>query len=151
MGAGPDGGMLIAGSTEGALAADHAGERDMLVVSLDAGGKERWRWQAGTEGMDTAFEVRQTGEFIVVTGTTAGSLAGADAALGERDAVLVWLDLAGNLLAMEQFGTGAVDDATGVDVSADGSVVWSGYTYGSYQDAGAGGADLLFGRLELGS
>ncbi|MDE0657704.1 MAG: PQQ-binding-like beta-propeller repeat protein [Acidimicrobiaceae bacterium] len=151
VGAGPDGGMLIAGSTEGALAADHAGERDMLVVSLDAGGKERWRWQAGTEGMDTAFEVRQTGEFIVVTGTTAGSLAGADAALGERDAVLVWLDLAGNLLAMEQFGTGAVDDATGVDVSADGSVVWSGYTYGSYQDAGAGGADLLFGRLELGS
>ena len=50
----------------------------------------------------------QTGQrFIVVTGTTAGSLAGADAALGERDAVLVWLDLAGNLVEMEQFGTGA--------------------------------------------
>ena len=151
VGADPEGGMLIAGSTEGALAAAHAGERDMLVVSLDASGNERWRWQAGTEGMDTAFEVRQTGEFIVVTGTTAGSLAGAGAALGERDAVLVWLDLAGNLVEMEQFGTGAVDDATGVDVSADGSVVWSGYTYGSFEDAGAGGADLLFGRLELGS
>ena len=151
VGAGPEGGMLIAGSTEGALAADYSGERDMIVVSLDAGGNERWRWQAGTEGMDTAFEVRQTGEFIVVTGTTAGSLAGAGAALGERDAVLVWLDLAGNLVELEQFGTGAVDDATGVDVAADGSVVWSGYTFGSYEDAGAGGADLLFGRLELGS
>ena len=151
VGAGPEGGMLIAGSTEGALAADHAGERDMLVVSLDADGNERWRWQAGTEGMDTAFEVRQTGQFIVVTGTTAGSLAGAGAALGERDAVLVWLDLAGNLVEMEQFGTGAVDDATGLDVSADGSVVWSGYTFGSFEDTGAGGADLLFGRLTLGS
>lgn len=151
VGAGPEGGMLIAGSTEGALAADHAGERDMLVVSLDADGNERWRWQAGTEGMDTAFEVRQTGEFIVVTGTTAGSLAGAGPPLGERDAVLVWLDLRGNLVEVEQFGTGAVDDATGLDVSADGAVVWSGYTFGSFEDAAAGGADLLFGRLVLGS
>ena len=151
VGVGPEGGMLIAGSTEGGFAGDHAGERDMLVVSLDAGGSERWRWQAGTEGMDTAFEVRQTGEFIVVTGTTAGSLAGAGAALGERDAVLVWLDLGGNLVEMEQFGTGAVDDATGVDVSADGSVVWSGYTFGSFEDTVAGGSDLLLGRLEFGS
>ena len=151
VGVGPEGGMLIAGSTEGAFAADHAGERDMLVVSLDTDGNERWRWQAGTEGMDTAFEVRQTGEFIVVTGTTAGSLAGAGTSLGESDAVLVWLDLGGSLVEVEQFGTGAVDDATGLDVSADGAVVWSGYTFGSFEDAGAGGADLLLGRLELGS
>jgi hypothetical protein len=151
VGVGPEGGMLIAGSTEGSLTADHAGERDMLVVSLDAGGRERWRWQAGTDGMDTAFEVRQTGEFIVVTGTTAGSLAGTGTLLGERDAVLVWLDLGGNLIEVEQFGTDAVDDATGLDVSADGAVVWSGYTFGSFEDAGAGGADLLLGRLELGS
>ncbi len=151
VGAGPEGGMLIAGSTEGAFAADHSGERDMLVVSLDTEGNERWRWQAGTEGMDTAFEVRQTGEFIVVTGTTAGSLAGAGTLLGERDAVLVWLDPGGNLVEVEQFGTGAGDDATGLDVSADGAVVWSGYTFGSFEGAGAGGADLLLGRLELGS
>ena len=151
VGVGPAGGMLIAGSTEGALATDHSGERDMLVVSLDAGGNELWRWQGGTEGMDTAFEVRQSGEFIVVTGTTAGSLAGAGTTLGERDAVLVWLDLGGNLVEVEQFGTGAVDDATGLDVSADGAVVWSGYTFGSFEGDGVGGADLLFGRLTLGS
>ena len=150
VGAGPEGGMLIAGSTEGAFAADHSGERDMIVVSLDAGGNERWRWQAGTEGTDTAFEVRQTGEFIVVTGTTAGSLAGPGASLGERDAVLVWLDLGGNLVEVEQFGTGAADDATGLDASADGAVVWSGYTFGSFEGAGAGEADLLLGRLTLG-
>lgn len=151
VGVGPEGGMLIAGSTEGAFAADQSGERDMLVVSLDAGGNELWRWQGGTEGMDTAFEVRQSGEFIVVTGTTAGSLAGAGTTLGERDAVLVWLDLGGNLVEVEQFGTGAVDDATGLDVSADGAVVWSGYTFGSFEGDGVGGADLLFGRLTLGS
>ena len=151
VGVGPEGGMLIAGSTEGSLAADHAGERDMVVVSLDAAGNERWRWQLGTEGMDTAFEVRQTGEFIVVTGSTAGSLAGAGSALGERDAVLVWLDLSGNLVEVEQFGTDAVDDATGLDVAADGAVTWSGYTFGSFKADAAGQADVMLGRLTLGN
>ena len=151
VGAGPDGGMLVAGSTEGSFAADHAGERDMLVVSLDADGNERWRWQAGTEGMDTAFEVRQTGQFIVVTGSTAGSLGTADSALGDRDAVLVWLDLAGNLVEVEQFGTDAVDEATGLDVAADGTVVWSGYTFGSFEADNAGQADLMLGLQTMGS
>ena len=150
VGASADGGLLVAGSTEGSFAADHAGERDMLVVSLDADGNERWRWQAGTEGMDTAFEVRQTGQFIVVTGSTAGSLGTAGNALGDRDAVLVWLDLAGNLVEVEQFGTVAVDDATGLDVAADGTVVWSGYTFGSFEADTAGQADLMLGLQAMG-
>ena len=151
VGAGPDGGMLIAGSTEGSFAADNAGGRDMIVVSLDAHGNERWRWQSGTEGMDTAFEVRQSGDFIVVTGSTAGSLAGAGRGLGQNDAVLVWLDLSGNLVDVDQFGTDAVDDATGLDVGTDGSVVWSGYTFGSFEAPSAGQADLMLGRITLGS
>ncbi len=150
-GAGPDGGILVAGSTEGSFAADHAGGRDMLVALLDADGNERWRWQAGTEGMDTAFEVRQTGQFIVVTGSTDGSLGTAGSPLGERDAVLVWLDVAGNLVEVEQFGTGAVDDATGLDVAADGTVVWSGYTFGSFEADPAGEADLMLGLQAMGS
>ena len=150
VGTGPEGGMLMAGSTEGSFAADHAGERDMIVVSLDADGNERWRWQAGTEGMDTAFEVRQTGQFVVVTGSTAGSIASAGSALGERDAVLVWLDLAGNLVEVEQFGTDAVDDATGLDVAVDGTVVWSGYTFGSFKAGTAGQADLMLGLQAMG-
>ena len=150
-GAGPDGGLLVAGSTEGSFAAANAGERDMLVVLLDADGNELWRWQAGTEGTDTAFEVRRSGQFIVVTGSTAGSLGGAGSALGDRDAVLVWLDLAGNLVEVEQFGTGAADDATGLDVAADGTVVWSGYTFGSYEAGVAGQADLMLGLQAMGS
>ena len=150
VGTGPDGGMLMAGSTEGSFAADHAGERDMLVVLLDADGNERWRWQAGTDQMDTAFEVRQTGQFIVVTGSTAGSMGGAGSALGDRDAVLVWLDLTGNLVEVEQFGTDAVDDATGLDVAADGTVVWSGYTFGAFGTDSVGEADLLVGLQAMG-
>ena len=145
VGVGPDGGVLLAGSTEGAFAASAAGERDMIVVSLDADGNERWRWQAGTPGTDTAFEVRKAGDHIVVTGSVTGDLAGEGGALGERDAVLVWLDLKGNLVEVQQFGTDALDDATGLDASSDGTVVWSGHTSGSFDGASAGGSDLMFG------
>ncbi len=147
VGLGPDGGVLLAGSTEGSFAADNAGERDMIVVSLDADGNEQWRWQGGTAGTDSAFEVRQTGDHIVVTGSVIGDLAGDGSSRGERDAVLVWLDLDGNLVEVQQFGTDGVDDATGLDVTADGWVVWSGHTFGSFEGTNAGEADLMFGLL----
>ena len=147
VGLGPDGGVLLAGSTEGSFAADNAGERDMIVVSLDADGNEQWRWQGGTAGADSAFEVRQAGNHIVVTGSVLGDLAVDGSSLGERDGVLVWLDLDGNLVEVQQFGTNAVDDATGLDVTADGWVVWSGHTFGSFEGTNAGEADLMFGLL----
>ena len=147
VGLGPDGGVLLAGSTEGSFAADNAGERDMIVVSLDADGNEQWRWQGGTAGADSSFEVRQTGGHIVATGSVIGDLAGDGSSRGERDAVLVWLDLDGNLVEVQQFGTDAVDDATGLDVAAGGWVVWSGHTFGSFEGTNAGEADLMFGLL----
>ena len=145
VGLGPDGGVLLAGSTEGDFAADNAGERDMIVVSLDADGNEQWRWQGGTAGADSAFEVRLAGDLIVATGSATGGLVGGGGALGERDAVLVWLDLTGNLVETQQFGTDAVDDATGLDVTSDGAALWNGHTFGSFQGANAGEADLMFG------
>ena len=118
----------------------------MVVVSLDADGNERWRRQLGTEGTDTAFEVRQSGPFVVVTGSTDGSLGGAGSVLGERDAVLVWLDLSGNLVEVEQFGTDAADDATGLDVAADGTVVCGAATpSGRSRPTPRGEADLMLG------
>ena len=59
--------------------------------------------------------------------------------------------MAGNLVEVEQFGTGAVDDATGLDVAADGTVVWSGYTFGSFEADPAGEADLMLGLQAMGS
>ena len=147
VGLGPDGGVLLAGSTEGSFAADHAGERDMIVVSLDPDGNEKWRWQGGTAGADSAFEIRQAGGHIVLTGSVVGDLAGEGSSLGDRDAALVWLDMGGNLVEIQQFGTSAVDDATGLDAAADGWVVWSGHTFGSFQGANAGEADLMLGLL----
>ena len=83
----------------------------------------------------------------MVTGSVVGDLAGDGSSLGERDAVLVWLDVDGNLVDMQQFGTDAVDDATGLDAAADGWIVWSGHTFGSFEGANAGEADLVLGLL----
>ncbi|WP_420638471.1 SBBP repeat-containing protein [Candidatus Poriferisocius sp.] len=149
VGAGPDGGVLVAGSTEGSLAAANAGGRDMVVISLDAGGTEQWRWQAGTPGEDTAFEVRRVGDRIAVTGSVGGAL-GAAAPSGGKDAVVVWLNRDGTTARIDQFGTEADDDATGLDAAWDSgddeAVYWSGHTFGSLSGAGAGASDLVFGR-----
>ena len=150
VGLGPDGGVLLAGSTEGDFAADSAGERDMIVVSIDAEGNEEWRWQGGTAGADSAFEVRLAGDRIVVTGSVTGDLAGDGSWRGERDAVLVWLDVDGNWVETQQFGTDAVDDATGLDAAADGWVVWSGHTSGSFEGPNAGKTDIMLGLLAAG-
>ena len=143
---GPDGSIYVGGFTDGDFASPNQGSADVWLARFDADGNEQWRWQGGTAGADTAFEMRLAGQFIVATGTAAGDLARAGSAQGERDAVLVWLDLAGNLVEIEQFGSDDGDDVTGLDVAADGAVVWSGYTFGSFEGAGAGEADLLLGR-----
>ncbi|WP_419849172.1 hypothetical protein [Candidatus Poriferisocius sp.] len=145
VGVGPDGGVLLAGSTEGAFAGNPAGERDMIVVSLDADGVERWRWQAGTPGADSAFEVRHSGDFIVVSGSTYGDPVWDGEGFGDRDGIVVGLDLAGSPVWVARTGTRDVDDITGLDVSADGTVFWSGHTFGSLMELNAGESDLIFG------
>lgn len=42
-----DGSVVLAGGTEGDFALGSKGQRDFVVVKLDAEGKELWRWQVG--------------------------------------------------------------------------------------------------------
>ena len=137
VGLGPDGGVLLAGSTEGSFAADNAGERDMIAVWLDADGNEKWRWQFGTEGPDSAFEIRQTGEHFAVSGSD-----GRDG-MGNRRGILFRVDPIGKTGGA--FTIGSVEDFTGLDVADDGTVYWSGHTFGSPVQPNAGESDLIFG------
>ena len=70
---GPEGGVLVAGSTEGSFADLVGDERDMIVVSLSSEGEERWRWQSAIPGADTAFEVRMVGNRVLATGSVYNS------------------------------------------------------------------------------
>ena len=156
VGLGPDGSVLVAGSTEGSFATDLGGERDMIVVSLNAEGEEQWRWQSGLPNTDTAFEVRFVNNRVLVTGTVdqlfgeanaSEERSDASAVATGRDLALVWLRPHGVRISISSLGTDAVEEATGLAVAADGSIYWSGYTTGSTARLSAGGSDLLLGGL----
>ena len=162
VGLGPEGSVLVAGSTEGSFATDLGGERDMIVVSLNAEGEEQWRWQSGLPNTDTAFEVRFARNRVLVTGTVdldnvevseevmaleRWSDATVVSAPNGRQLALVWLSPHGVPILISVDGTEAVEEGTGLAVATDGSIYWSGYTTGSYAGDSAGGSDLLLGGL----
>jgi hypothetical protein len=79
--------IWLAGDTIGAFdaTAPNQGMIDVFVVALDAEGRERWHWQRGTPDDDSATHVAVDAcENVIVTGSTAGALAGPT--LGGRDA-----------------------------------------------------------------
>ncbi len=156
VGLGPDGSVLVAGSTEGSFGTGLGGERDMIVVSLNAEGGEQWRWQSGLPISDIAFEVRFVDNRVLATGTVDNidlpdeieeleNAADATAATTGRDLALVWLTRQGSPIVIASQGTESVEEGTGLAVAADGSIYWSGYTTGSYAGPSAGGPDLLLG------
>ena len=156
VGLGPDGSVLVAGSTEGSFARDLVGERDMIVVSLNAEGEEQWRWQSGIASIDTGFEVRYVNNRILATGTVDRSSGEATASeersdanvvTAGRDLALAWLGPDGVPIAVSSIRTDAVEEATGLAVAADGAIYWSGYTTGSVVGDNAGASDLILSGL----
>ena len=137
-----DGGVLLAGSTEGDLNGPNAGLRDAFIASFDADGNQRFITQFGTAGVDSAFEVRAVAGWVVATGSTEGDLGGAS---GERDGVLVWLDADGNVVAFDQFGSSGVDDLTGLAVSSSGNVFYGGGTFADLFATNEGDSDVVLG------
>ncbi len=137
-----DGGVLLAGSTEGDLGGPNAGLRDAFVASFDADGSQRFITQFGTTGVDSAFEVRAVNGWVVATGSTEGDLGGTS---GERDGVLVWLDTDGNVATYDQFGSSRVDDLTGLAVSSSGNVFYSGGTFADLFATNEGDSDVVLG------
>ena len=139
-----NGGALVAGSTEGDVAAGNAGGRDALVAAFHADGTQRFATQFGTSELDTVFDVRQVGDRIVATGSTAGSLPDT---IGAGDAMLLWLDSEGEIVDRTIIGSAALDEGTGLDVTGSESFVYVGYTYGDVAAKNAGGADIIIGVL----
>ena len=135
-----DGGVLLAGSTEGHLGGPNAGLRDAFIASYDADGNQRFITQFGTAGTDSVFEVRAVDGWVVATGSTDGDLGGAS---GERDGVLVWLDTDGAVVAFDQLGSPRVDDLTGLAVSANGNVFYSGATFADLFAVNEGDSDVV--------
>lgn len=130
-----DGGFIISGGVS------NGADGDILVMKIDAAGREVWRTVIGEPGgLDVPHNliVRPDGR-IAVSGYTASW-----GSLGPHDLVSVSLSPTGEVLRLEVFG-GAGDDrgmVSGID--AEGRIWLTGYT----RSAGAGGWDAFLTRID---
>jgi len=142
-----DGGVIIAGSSEGALDAgsgplSHAGSNDALLASYDASGKLRWAKLFGGTGLDEArgLALDASGN-VYVTGKFSGSatLNGkSQTAVGGSDAFLATFTADGSTAWWKGFG--ATGDDSGHAIAVDGATV---FLTGSYSGA------LKLGSIQL--
>jgi hypothetical protein len=138
----------VRSSTDGAEqlvapgSAPAAGGSDVLVVAVDAGGRQQWITQLGSSGDDDAAGVVVDGETVYVAGTAGDAIVGSQrvdvpgapdgGATGGRDAFLSAYDLAtGTWRWTAAFGSAGDDRVTGVALSDDGHVVVVGTTSGT--------------------
>jgi hypothetical protein len=137
---GPDGNVLIVGSTDLALPGQSsAGGVDAYLRQYDHEGRELWTRQFGGEADDygMAVAVGANGQPSVV-GSTDRALPHQSSA-GGTDAFLSHFDATGTALWTQQFGTSSADDADDVAVDPTGDVYVMGNTeryFAGQQSAG---------------
>ena len=129
------GGIYVAGGTTGALASGLTGSADLFVAKFDAQGNASWlqpqqRGAVGSSTIANAIAVYPNAG-IVVTGTTDGNLDQLGNA-GLRDLFMVEYDLNGYPGNLQQFGTKADDDGTGIVIDNNGIITIVGNTYGGF-------------------
>ena len=139
--------VVVVGYTWGALDGPNAGESDAFVRKYDPAGNVLWARQFGTSDYDRASDVAVDGSGnVLVVGHTWDALEGPNA--GSADAFVRKYDPAGNVLWTRQFGTSALDYASGVAVDGSGNVVVSGTTDGSLEGFSAGNSDAFVRKYD---
>lgn len=129
---GASGGVVIAGSTSGALPGQaSAGGFDAFVAVYSAAGDALWRHQFGTASSDYGRTVAldAMGQ-VVVAGETDGAMDG-HVNLGGLDGFVAKVDSGGNPVWLRQFGSSASEFLGGVTIDGGANVIAAGYTGGT--------------------
>jgi hypothetical protein len=115
--AGGLGNVYLAGDTLGNFGGTQFGSYDAFVTKYDAAGRQQWKRQMGTSGVDDITSLSADGlGNVYLAGWTNGSLSAANA--GGLDAIIGKYDAAGSLQWTRQLGTDAYDAI--LALSADG-------------------------------
>ncbi len=140
------GNAYIAGSTEGDLDGDNAGQRDVFLTKFDPDGNEQWTLQMGTEKEDYANSLLiDADDNLYLGGTTRGDLC--ELSQGDYDAFLIKLDPYGNEVWARQIGSEKPDYTYAAAVDAEGNVLITGWTQGDLGGANAGGWDGFIAKF----
>jgi hypothetical protein len=156
------GAIYFAGRYQGSLDAlylpDSAGDDDLFVVKLDAGGDVEWSTPLGAPQKQQADALALGNDGVFVVGAFAGSLPALNPPLTASgvtlDALVVKVGLSGAILWAKAFGGAAGEDvATGVVALPDGGAVVLGHFWGTVDFGGAplesaGDEDLFVVRLD---
>ncbi|MBX3139948.1 MAG: SBBP repeat-containing protein [Trueperaceae bacterium] len=133
------GNVLVAGTTDGALAGANAGGEDAFVRKYGPDGGVLWTRQFGTADADAARAVTlDAAGNVLVAGYTFGSLT--DDAGGLVDAFVRKYDPNGDIVWTRQFGGVDRYYANGVAADAAGNVIVVGYTEPSNTDVSTANA-----------
>lgn len=141
--------VIVAGSIDGKLSEKDATQgQDTLIVKYNKEGKELFATQLDSYGADgaQAVAVDANGD-IYVAGKTNGALRTGLTSAGETDAYVAKLSGSdGKVLSATQYGTGSGDEATGIAIDRDGSVLVTSTEAGHGVVRRLSGADV---RTEL--
>ena len=144
---GPDGLVVLVGTTQGALFTPNVGSTDAWVAKLDADGDPAWFRQYGTPAQDVAYGVGvDVDGNVVVGGRTDGSLFGPSA--GASDAFVAKYTSSGAVVWDLQFGTDGGEIVQALAVDARGHTFATGYTSGDLDGGSFGLGDLYVLELD---
>jgi len=139
------GSVFVTGSTGGAmLGQTFLGGEDVFLTRYNTGGTHQWSRQYGSTNGEVGFAIAlDSTDNIYIAGTTVGTLPGETSA-GQADLILLKLNSTGVLQWNDQWGSGGVDTARGVDVTPSGVIVVTGDVYGTVDGQAHLGNDDLF-------
>ena len=121
---------------------------DTWLAKFDSLGNQQWILQLGTEGDDAALDVHiDESDNIFLTGYTDSDFGGENA--GFFDAWVSRLDIDGNQLWLQQFGTSEVDHGTHLSTDSHGNLYVAGLTEGSLGTANQGTVDAWLAKLDV--
>lgn len=156
----PDGGVIIAGTTTGALAEANAGNADVFIAKLSSSGSLMWIRQLGnvTSGASAAgnevvwaVKTNAAGN-IFVAGETTGSLGEPNA--GFQDGFVAIFNSSGAVQAVRQFGNttigvgaNSIEQIMTMAIDSESNIYVAGHTAGAFAEANAGSNDILVMKL----
>ncbi|WP_419190866.1 SBBP repeat-containing protein [Saltatorellus ferox] len=140
------GGVFVCGTTQGDLSGTSGSLNDAWLARLDATGNVTWirQYDSGATETATGLAVDGVGG-LYLCGTTTGDLFGS--ALGQSDAWVARLDLAGNPIWGEQWGSMDIESAPLVALDGAGGIFVAGNTNGDLGISSAGSGDVWITRF----